>query len=162
MKKFFLLLVISVLSSESFSRCGYTDEQASLIDKAASYGAAFGYSQTLSAIVVQESFVGSYIVRINPNDGSHGSYGVTHILLDTAMWLESKKNIWYAKDVIAEELIKNDLYAMGLAVKKLDSVHKGNWMQTWSKYNGGSMVYAGKIRDNIKKLKSCGFFQSWG
>lgn len=163
MKKAFLIAFTSVLSVSAIaSNCNYTDEQSTLIKKAASYGSAFGYRKTLAAIVVQESFVGKYVIRINPKDGKHGSYGITHILLDTAMWLEGVESVWKAKDSIAELLIKDDLYALGLAVKKLDSVHKGNWMKTWSAYNGGSYKYAVNIRDNVRKLESCGYFSNWG
>lgn len=153
-----LVLSSSVIASD----CNLTKEQSRLIAKASSYGSAFGYEKTLAAIVMQESFVGSYVVRVNPKDGSHGSYGITHILLDTAMWLEGIESSWKAKSYIVPKLIKDDLYALGLAVRKLDSIHQGDWIETWSAYNGGSYKYAISIRDNIRKLESCGYFSNWG
>ena len=165
MNRFALCAILTLSVSKSFAlqtECNFTEEQSRLINKAASYGSAFGYKKTLAAIVVKESFVGKYVVKINPKDGRMGSYGITHILLDTAMYLEGVSNKWYAKDVIVEELITNDLYALGLAVKKLDSVNRGNWMQTWSKYNGGSTKYANSIKNNIRKLERCGYFSDWG
>ena len=165
MKKFAIYAFLAISGSKSFAsqtQCNFTEEQSRLISKAASYGLSFGYKKTLAAIVVQESFVGKYVVRINPKDGEMGSYGITHILLETAMYLEGIDNKWYAKDVVVEELIKNDLYALGLAVKKLDSIHKGDWMQTWSRYNGGSTKYANSIKNNIRKLEHCGYFSDWG
>lgn len=159
MKKLLISVTIFLLSTISHaSECRFTVEQDRLINLASSYGEIFNYRKTLPAIVMQESFVGSYIVRVNPNDGAHGSYGITHILLDTAMWLENEDNIWRAKDVIVKKLMTDDFYSLHLAVKKLNSLHEGNWMETWSNYNGGSWKYANSIRDNIKLLESCGYF----
>ena len=98
------------------------------------------------------------MVRVNPSDGKLGSYGITHILLDTAMWLENVESRWEALDSLSERLMKDDIYALHLAVQKLNSVHEGNWMNTWSAYNGGSRKYAESIRDNIRLLGRCGYF----
>jgi hypothetical protein len=140
------------------SECNFTVAQDRLIKLSASYGDAFNYRKTLPAIVMQESFVGRYVVKINPNDGKLGSYGITHILLETAMWREGVDSRWEALDKIAPKLLNDDLYALKLAVKKLDSVHKGNWMNTWSAFNGGSRKYAENIRNNIRLLERCGYF----
>lgn len=145
-------------TSANASECTFTTEQDRLLKLAASYGEPFSYRKTLPAIVMQESFVGSYVVRINPNDGKHGSYGLTHILLETGMWLEGVDNIWKAKSEMVDRLMSDDLYSFKLAVKKLDSVHKGDWMETWKRYNG-SVEYAYKIRDNIRLLERCGYFK---
>lgn len=151
----------SVALASSAHACTFTKEQDRLINLAASYGEPFNYQKTLAAIVVQESFVGQYVVRVNPKDGKHGSYGITHIMLDTAMWLEGVQSSWKAKARIAPRLMKDDIYALTLAKKKLDSIHKGDWMATWSKYNGGSKEYANKIKQHIRTLESCGYFD-WG
>lgn len=152
-------LLASFLSAfVSASECNFTTEQDRLLKMAASYGEPFNYHKTLPAIVLQESFVGNYIVRINPKDGKHGSYGITHILLSTAMWLEGEDNIWKAKSEIVDRLMTDDIYSLKLAVEKLDSVHEGNWMDTWAKYNG-SKKYAYKIRDNIRLLERCNYFK---
>ena len=142
------------------SECNFTVEQDRLLHLAASYGDSFNYRKTLPAIVMQESFVWKHVVRINPTDGKLGSYGITHILLDTAMWLEGVDSRWEALDRLTERLIKDDLYALQLAVKKLDSVHdpKKGWMNTFSMYNGGSRKYAESIRNNIRLLERCGYF----
>ncbi len=162
MNKVYKLLLIGYLyvySSIALSaECNFTVAQDRLLKLAASYGEPFNYRKTLPAIVMQESFVGSHVVKINPKDGKLGSYGVTHILLSTAMWLEGVDNRWEALDKIAPKLLNDDLYALKIAVKKLDSVHKGNWMETYSMYNGGSKKYAIKIRDNIRLLERCGYF----
>ena len=163
MNKLVTIGVLSgLLSAPISSACNFTKEQDRLINLAASYGEAFGYQKTLAAIVVQESFVGRHVVRINPKDGLHGSYGITHVLLSTAMWLEGEKSQWQAKSTIAPRLIHDDIYALRLAVKKLDSIgtDKG-WIHLWSAYNGGSLAYAEKIRKHIRKLEQCGYF-NWG
>ena len=141
--------------------CDYTPEQTHVIQLAAAYGEPYGYRKTLAAIVLQESIVGRYVVKVNPSDKPYGSYGITQVKLDTAMWLLGVKSSWKAKAVIVPRLINDDLYALGLAVKKLDSVKKmsGTWLQLWKNYNG-SMVYAHNIRDNIRHLERCGYF-SW-
>lgn len=156
-----LTLSIGVGCSPAYSastQCSFTVEQDRLLKLSSSYGSAFDYTKTLPAIVMQESFVGKHIVKVNPSDGKYGSYGITHILLSTAMWLEDEDSRWTALEKIAPKLINDDLYALQLAVKKLDSVHQGNWLQTYSDYNGGSMKYALKIRDNIRLLDKCGYF----
>lgn len=161
MNKVYRLLLtgcLFVYSSIALSgECKFTVAQDRLLKLAASYGEPFNYRKTLPAIAMRESFVGSRIVKINPTDGKLGSYGVTHILLSTAMWLEGVDSRWEALDKIAPKLLNDDLYALKLAVKKLDSVHKGNWMKTWEKYNG-SRKYAYKIRNNIRLLERCGYF----
>jgi hypothetical protein len=154
---FFLLLSTPVMANQ----CDFTVRQHKLLNMAASYGLPFGYQKTLAGIVMQESFVGVHIVKNNPSDGKYGSYGITHILLETAMWLEKETSYLRARDVIFSKLVEDDMYALSLAVKKLDSVHKGNWMNTWAAYNGGSKNYAISIRNNIRLLESCGYF-SWG
>lgn len=159
MKTLSAILALSLSTSVLADECKFTTEQDRLIKLAASYGESFGYRKTLPAIVIQEAFVGSYVVRINPKDGKHGSYGITHILLSTAMWLEGENNIWKAKSEIVDRLMTDDIYSLKLAVEKLDSVHEGDWIGTWSAYNGGSVKYAEKIRDNIRLLERCNYFK---
>lgn len=161
-----LLGVIGVyLSASSYaSECSFTVEQDRLLHLASSYGEPHDYRKTLPAIVMQESFVGKYIVRINPKDGKMGSYGITHVLLSTAMWLTGETNRWKAKDELVERLIKDDVFSLHLAVKKLDSVRSDSWMNTWRNYNStsGGDTYANKIRNNIRLLERCGYFSNWG
>lgn len=148
-----------LFGQQAYAQCSFTPEQTRLIKLAASYGEPYNYQKTLAAIVVQESFVGEYVVRVNNKDGKYGSYGVTHILLSTAMWLEDEKNSWRAKTEILPKLMNDDIYSLRLSVKKLDSVHKGDWLSTWNAYNGGGKVYGVKIRNHIRDLESCGFFE---
>lgn len=158
-----LIPILSIFVHQlTYAQCSFTPEQTRLINLAASYGEPYDYKKTLAAIVVQESFVGEYVVRVNSGDGKYGSYGVTHILLESAMWLEGEDSSWKAKSKIVPRLINDDLYALQLAVKKLDTVNNGNWIETWNRYNGNSKTYGIKIRDHIRNLESCGFFKGWG
>lgn len=71
------------------------------------------------------------------------------------------KNSWYAKQYIAPKLINDNVYALGLAVKKLDSVNVSTWRERWNKYNGKTTTYAPKIIKHMRRLESCGYFK-WG
>lgn len=136
----------------------YTTEQQHLISKAYVKGLPHDLGYTLASIVIQESFVGANIVRVNNKDGDYGSYGLTHIELRTAMWLEGYTNSWRAKQDLVPKLISDDDYAMGLAITKLlKNKHKG-WLGMWSSYNGGgvkAIAYGSKIKNHISKLKGC-------
>lgn len=162
-----LLLLCAILCSQfAQGSCNYTQEQSRLIKLAASYGLPYNYSKTLAAIVVNESFVGKYVVRINNKDMPYGSYGVTQVKLDTAMYLLDVKSSWYALQSVAPKLITDDVYALGLAVKKLESIKhidNGNWRKLWANYNGGKhkITYSNNIVKTIIKLDKCGYFK-WG
>ncbi len=157
-----LIPIVSVFVHQlTYAQCSFTPEQTRLVKLASSYGEIYGYQKTLAAIVVQESFIGDRVIRMNPTDGKYGSYGITHVLLETAMWLESSSRI-EAWDVIAPRLQNDDIYALHLSVRKLDTVNNGNWVETWNRYNGNSKTYGIKIRDHIRNLESCGFFKGWG
>lgn len=160
-KKYLSVALLSTLfSAPAISDCGFTPEQTRILRTAESVGMPFDYRKTLPAIVIQESFVGRYVVRANPNDKPNGSYGVTQIKLETGMWLTGEDNLWKAKAELLPRLIKDDIYALTLAVKKLESVNKGNWIETWEDYNGGSHkeAYARNIRKHIRTLEKCDFF----
>ena len=151
----------------------YTPEQEYVLGMSAFKGSQHDLSLTLAAIVQQESFVGPYIVRENPNDNYlakrkdgtkysiRGSYGITHVLLATAMWLEGEHNLWRARATIVPELINNDEYAIELAIKKLQSVEREGqtWRQLVAKYNGAGEAaekYATKIAEHVKEFRRCG------
>jgi hypothetical protein len=140
----------------------HTPEQSYLVAKAYYTGLPKDMGYTLAAIVIQESFVGRYVIRANNTDGRYGSYGITHVMLDTAMWLEGYNNSWKAKAEILPRLISDDDYALELALKKLHSVKSETWWSTWAKYNGsGTMAqeYARKIGAHIKMIKQCYGFE---
>lgn len=164
-----LVLAISVTTSvgvlASPTACKLTDEQFNLVRDAHHHGQEYGYGETLAAIVAQESFVGGYIIPINAKDGKYGSYGVTHVKLETAMWLTGVKSAHYAKMHIAPRLIEDRYYAYDLAIAKLQSVDvKGDktspsdWHYVWNRYNGNSTTYSKKIAEKINTFRNCGAF----
>jgi len=136
----------------------FTEEQYLTISEAFNYGHKQGYGYTLASITIQESFVGTYIVKVNNSDGKYGSYGVTHILLSTAMWLEGYTNHYKAKQDIIPKLINDNEYSFKLSIKKLNTYKGSNWSERWASYNGkGDMArkYSKSIKRNVEMLKRC-------
>ena len=160
-----ILLVLVIFGAwaaeKSYGACrDFTPEQQDALDLAHEYGKEYNLEWTLPAIVWKESFVGPYIIRINPNDGKHGSYGVTHILLETAMYFEGIESSWKAKAVIAPRLMSDDEYALAKAVEKLESIETTSYMTKWMRYNGGNPEYAEAIYRNVRDLQDCGYFDN--
>lgn len=63
-----MLTLLLLAPAVAFANCGFTPEQDRLVKLAYSYGLPFDYGKTLASIVVQESFVGKYVVKINSDD----------------------------------------------------------------------------------------------
>lgn len=150
----------------------YTDAQEDALKLAYSVGYEDDLGLTLAAIVVQESFVGPYIIRENPNDYSthkrydgsefiiRGSYGITQILLSTGMWLEDYTSVWKARGELVPRLVQDDEYALEVALKKLRSVRKSDqpWRTLVSRYNGSGQAareYATNIAKHVTMFKKC-------
>lgn len=152
------ILMFGFMSANAVECRKFTHEQLTLVYKAYAYGKDSGYGLSLSAISIHESMIGQHIIRINPKDGNgQGSYGITHILLSTAMWLTGEKSKWAAKDWLVMDLITNDDFALDLALRKLKMVETDSWMETINRYNGNSPnhAYAKKIAKNVKMLRQC-------
>jgi len=175
--KSIVALMLAMVTTFSFAKeteCRvYTPEQENILKLAYEVGYSEDLGLTLAAIVKQESFVGPYIVRDNPNDYStheredgseckiRGSYGVTHILLTTGAWLEGETNLWRARDTIARKLVTDDHYAIQLALKKLKSVQKKDqaWRSLVARYNGAgpaARAYAEEIAGHVREFQRCG------
>ena len=140
----------------------YTPEQMGVLTLAYSVGKPHNLQYTLMAIVERESFVGDHIIRVNSKDGKYGSYGISHINLETAMWVEGVKNQWQARAEIAPRLIGDDLYSLNLSLRKLEANANLGWTDMVRSYNGSvrspkTLEYLNGIRANIKKYKNC-----WG
>jgi|TARA_R110000851_G_scaffold178790_1_gene325766 hypothetical protein len=154
-------LVLSATTTLSQEVCrNYTYEQNNLLQLAFDRGVGHDYAYTLAAIVQQESFIGDYVVRINPFDKG-GAYGITHITLSTAKDLTGAGH-WEGRKVV-EMLVKDDGYALDLAIKKLLKVQgrSKTFFQLWGNYNGAgpaSRKYAGKILKHIQQFKRCKVF----
>lgn len=157
MKALALLLAL-IAPSVALSACPtYTQEQDRVLHLAYYTGAVEDLGYTLAAIVIQESFVGGYVVRINEGDSGGGSFGLPHIQLKTAMWLTGEDNVWRAKQDIIPKLLLSDAFALHLALLKLRSVESSNYMEMWGRYNGGGQHgnYAHKIHSHVKMLQEC-------
>jgi hypothetical protein len=156
------LLILSLTSPLIAAECrDYTKEQLSLLNLSRDFGAPYHYELTLPAIVQQESFLGSYVLRENLKDGKYGSFGITHILFETAMHLKKETSKLRARQDILPKLISDDLYALELAVLKLNTYNGTTWKGRWAHYNGSgprARAYADKIQQNIKEFKRCGVF----
>jgi len=154
-----LAFLLALLSPLVVAKCPvHTAEQGELIYLAYYTGLPEDLGYTLAAIVVQEAFVGGYIIRLNERDRGGGSWGITHIQLKTAMWLEGEDNVWRAKQDIVPKLITSDAYALHLALLKLRSIrNSSSYMELWGRYNGGGKnnPYAKKIRSHVQMLQNC-------
>lgn len=140
----------------------YTEEQISALVLSYNVGKPHDLSYTLMAIVERESFVGSHVIRVNSKDGKYGSYGISHINLETAMWLEGVGNQWEARAEVAPRLIVDDLYSLNLSLRKLETNANLGWSDMVRSYNGSvrspkTLEYLDGIRENINKYRNC-----WG
>lgn len=156
-----VLLVSCSSAVESKSCPNYTTEQQFLLQKAHDIGKEHNLSETLAAIVKQESFVGDHVIRFNNKDGKYGSYGITHINLETAMWLEKIDNAWKAKAELAPYLMYSDDYAMELAIRKLKTKEKLGWQKMVRSYNGNvnskmTLAYLNNIQKHVREFRECG------
>lgn len=159
MHKIYISLLLLFYSAAWADTCPvHTPEQRELIELAYTEGQPHDLGYTLASIVIQESFVGSYVVRLNPKDGKHGSYGLTHINLSTAMWLEGYTNSWQAKQDLVPRLMVDDVFSLQLSISKLKLSEGLPWRVRWAKYNGSgpkAVEYSQKIARLVIMLKTC-------
>lgn len=118
---------------------------------------------TMAAIVWKESFVGSHIVVNNPNDGQWGSYGITHVKLETLNYLLDHGSMWETRGDAFRNLVSDDSYAIDMALLKLKSTeykfHASGWKAWWTSYNGNNPEYGEDIANKVRQLKHCAFFE---
>lgn len=157
------IVALVFLADLAYSCPSYTKEQSNLLHAAHTFGKPHDMGETLAAIVKQESFVGGYIIRVNSGDGNYGSYGVTHINLETAAWLEGVKNSWQARAEIAPYLIVSDMYAFELALRKLETNKNLGWEDMVRSYNGNvrskqTKKYLDSIKSHIVEFRTCKMF----
>lgn len=165
LKKVLAITLLSMVSCITSAKgCpSFTPMQDALIHQAYYTGLPKDMGYTLAAIVWKESFVGRYVVRVNEKDSGGGSYGVTMIQLETAMWLEGIDSIWEGKAVLVPKLISNDAVALSFALQKLLAAKMTlgtgwTWKALWKAYNGsGSKAekYSKDIAVKVKTLRSC-------
>lgn len=120
-------------------------------------GEPFDMGYSLAAIAWQESVAGLYPININDP-----SFGVHHILLDSAMKRSGMKDTSFNRNIMASSLLDIEVSAE-YAIMELQywkKYHKGNWNRIWASYNAGhryqlGVDYANKIKHKIKLFKSC-------
>lgn len=140
----------------------HTDEQKVLLQLAYDTGKPHDLGYSLAAIAWKEAFVGPYVIRVNGKDGGHGSYGLLHMQLTTAMYLTGEKNIWKAKQDLVIRLMTDDLFSLHLSIKKLKKHRHKGYRAMWKAYNGkGPMAdkYSEAIAQNVAVLQNCYKFE---
>ena len=157
------LMLVSVASLGQECR-KYTPEQIIVLHTAYAVGAPYDLGYTLAAISKHEGFVGKHIIRVNSKDGKYGSYGITHINLETGMWLEGEENSWKARAEIAPKLMTDDVYSLKMALRKLETVHHLGWRDMVRSYNGNvrsatTLEYLNNVIGHINQFKRCGVFK---
>ena len=167
MKKFLWLLLLVSTCGLATGKCEtkFTKEQEKILRMAYEVGKPHDLGWSVAAITWQEGFVGKYIVRLNPKDGKEGSYGVTHILLTTAMSVTKEKNVWRAKAEIVPKLMNHDKYAITMSKDILAEAQPRfkDYKKLWAYYNGGdknytspqAVEYSDKIGNKVKYLQQC-------
>lgn len=122
---------------------------------------------TTMAIVTRESFVGDYIIRQNPRDGSSGSFGVMHVLATTAFdRILDMGYTWHNRHLFETDwivtMLTNDREAIKAGVfvlKELIIQHGSLWAGVRA-YNGAGVSadrYLIDVRYRVNKLIECGY-----
>lgn len=139
------------------------DQYKVLIDSL-SYGKSYDLGYTLAAIAWKESHFGKY--KVNQSDGEYGSYGVYHILLDTALRRENIKDTGYInRHTLKLKLITDNSVNAAHALTELNywkKYHKGSYKKMVASYNAGwkstksnyGYRYYKDISKRVKVLKS--------
>ena len=162
--KALLLIAIFLLATPTWAEdcdISFTPEQNALLHLAHAVGEPHDLGYTLAALTWKESFVGAHIVRINPSDGKHGSYGVTHILLTTAMWMTGVESSWEGKAELAPKLMRDDIYTMNLSLRYLLRFEHLPYRKQVERYNGQgpqAEEYANAVIDRVRLLQNCEYF----
>ena len=161
----------------------YSLEQKAVLETAYLFGRDIGYGYTLAAIAQQESFLGYAVIRINPYDKDKrymhqavrpaGSYGITHVLLTTAMQLDgmdpyNPNDSLHALQYLTRTLQNDDAAALLYTTRKLEEVRRHyfgtgrplnskEWHMIWGGYNSykDGKAYANSIAKIIKSFIRC-------
>lgn len=122
---------------------------------------------TTMAMVTREAFVGKYVIRQNPRDGTSGSYGVMHVLVTTAFTrLYDMGYTWRNRHHFESEwivtMLTDDRQAIedGVAYLKMMIIEQGTLWGGVRAYNGAGIAaerYAQDVRYRVNKLIECGY-----
>ena len=163
MNKLIAIFLIS-LSSLAFSECdfNFTVEQDKLLNQAYIMGFDDDIGYALASIVWKESFVGEYVIRVNNTDGKYGSYGVTHVLLTTAMHMLGYENSRMARAELVPRMMSDDVFMLWLSLDYLKQHQKLGYRKMISRYNGKgprAEAYANDVIKRVHKLEHCEYFK---
>lgn len=163
----YLMIVLIFLCATASADCEkeFTTEQWSVIITAYEMGKPHDLGLTMAAICWHESFVGDFVVRMSPRDGTKGSYGVCHMQLTTAQSLLNVKDNWKAMAELAPYMIRDDSFALKLSLLYIQQL-KGqtkSWRTLLEAYNGGPAgtgttatgIYADRVATKVMTLKQC-------
>lgn len=117
------------------------DDQLKIMLFSYKVGLEYDLGYALTAIAWKESNFGKYLINIS--DGKEGSYGVYHILLDTAASRNKLRTVWdrsrYAERLIFEiELCADEAITELLFWKKYFKRTSTPWKAMFAGYNAGA------------------------
>ena len=145
-----IFLTISIHAGE------FSKSQLQIMDKAKEFGKPYDLSESLRAIVLQESSAG-----VQRENYLSGCFGIGHIRLRTYLDRHKIKRT-YKNQLRYKHILTNDdqvnLQAMVDELLFWLEVHDGNHLKAWASYYAGYNVkaglsYARDIQDKIRKLK---------
>lgn len=155
-------LLVIVETSRAQDCPSFTPEQEELMQLACAIGRADDWCYTLAALIEEESFVGDYVVRINPKDGKHGSYGVGSVQLIYAMEYYGVDSSWQGKAELVPLMLNNDMAAITVAYWHLMKYNHRSWFDMVKQYNGSgprAEAYAIRVTTFANLLMECNYFE---
>jgi len=143
-----LLLVISLHA--------YSTEQLNIINKVYNESKEFNLGLTMTAILIQESDAGKYIMTINKNSIDCGIFMINSNTLANNHWNQSR---------ICERLVKDNDFSTVIAIKRFKYFYNYyrsrkfsklySWRHAVMSYHSGWKYKAGKqyLKSIVKKMK---------
>jgi|SRR5690554_738443 len=154
----FLIIMLFGDKAEA-SECSLSGQQQSILHLSASLGEPHNLSETMVAIAMKESNLGKWNIALGEN-----SFGPWHVRVIHAVKDLGWKNTPFNRNRAAQMMLDNPIYSGGLAVRELvwwRDYHKGDWAKAVRGYNsghsGGGQGYLKDIRQNIHKIRQCGW-----
>lgn len=176
MKGFILTVLLLVSTNAIAQQCRtFTEEQRELIRYAYVIGSQFDQEvyntvgthagHTLAAILIEEAFVGEFIIRVNAADGLLGSYGVMMVQITTIFHMDGLEDTWRNRQDLAPDLmvrlLTDDMFAIESGYRYLRRMIL-QWGSLWEArraYNGAgsrAIAYADRTGETVNMLIRCG------
>lgn len=176
MKGFILTVLVLISSNALAEQCRrFTQEQRDLIRYAYVVGSQYDSEiynivgthagHSLAAILIEESFVGEYIIRVNASDGLLGSYGIMMVQITTIFHMDGLEDTWVNRQDIAPNimtrLLTDDLFAIESGYRYLRKMilQRGSLWEARRAYNGAgsrAIAYADRTGETVRMLIKCG------